>query len=57
MYEREPESWIVFSHQGRELARISAAEATFDEPGETAALLAHEMGCAFDQIDIAREEV
>ena len=53
----EPQSWIVFTHAGRELARITAAEASFDEPAETRALLAFEHDCPEDEIDLSVEEI
>jgi len=54
---REPQSWIVFTYAGRELVRITAAEATYDEPEDTRALLAFEHGCPSDEISVSIEEV
>ena len=53
----EPETWIVFTHAGHELVRVTA-EHTFH--GEVEAILelhAYEQGCAPAEIAVSYEEV
>ena len=57
MLHQNTQTWIVFTLAGRELTRITADEATLDEPEETRALLAFENGCPVDHIDISLDEV
>jgi hypothetical protein len=56
MLHHEPQAWIVYWLGGRELARITAAEATLTEPGETQALLAFENRCPLEDISVQIEE-
>lgn len=56
MFHHDTQTWIVFWCEGRELCRITAEEATADEPAETRALLAYENGCAVDLIDVSLDE-
>ena len=55
-FHPEPQSWIVFTYAGRELGRITAAEASYDEPEETRALLSFEHGCPEAEIGLSIEE-
>jgi hypothetical protein len=57
MLHHDTQTWIVFTLAGRELCRITAAEALADEPEETRALLAYELGCPVDHIDLSIDEV
>lgn len=56
MLHHEPQTWIVFWHEGRELARITAAEAAWDEPRETRNLLAFANRCSAKDITVCIEE-
>lgn len=56
MLYHDTQTWIVFTLAGRELVRITAEEASADEPAATRALLAYENRCPVDCIDISLDE-
>lgn len=56
MLHYDTQTWIVFTFAGRELCRMTAEEASADEPAQTRALLAFENGCAVDLIDVSLDE-